>query len=286
MKRLIITADDFGVSEGANRGIAEGYAAGVITSASLMTNMPATDHAVEIAKNLNMKVGVHLCLAAGRPLSPASAVPSLIDADGRFWNRGVMIRKLLTRSLSLNQVAREFEAQVERFLEFGFQPDHLNSDQHVHVLPGIQKIAVDIAKLLNVPLRVPEERMLLSSEVVKPGGPLARKLSLKFLCKMLRLRCRFNRLKYNDHFISIFGFLPHQHPRIELFQRLLSKVQPGITEMMVHPAYFDEPLADFWIGGRPRALEREVELHCLLSSELQTLLASYDLRLVSYSDCW
>jgi len=84
-KRLIINADDFGLCESVNKGIVEAHTKGVLTSTTIMANMPAADQAVELAKNLpTLGLGVHLNLTAGKPLSKDNTVKLILDSQGYF----------------------------------------------------------------------------------------------------------------------------------------------------------------------------------------------------------
>jgi len=84
-RRVIINADDFGLCDGVNKAVAQAHTDGVLTSATIMANMPAADEAVKIAKKLpNLGVGVHLNLTEGRPLSKDTSIGRLLDTDGQF----------------------------------------------------------------------------------------------------------------------------------------------------------------------------------------------------------
>ena len=100
MKKLIVNADDFGLTNGVNRAIIEGHTRGAITSATLMANMPAFDAAVRLAKDHpSLGVGLHFNITQGRPVADASRVGSLIDDSGEFWgtSQAVLIRMLAGR---------------------------------------------------------------------------------------------------------------------------------------------------------------------------------------------
>src|SRR5271163_1537845 len=93
--KLIINADDLGMSRGITDGILVAHRYGFLTSASLLVNMPASEYAVErVASAPKLGVGVHLNICQGRPISPVREVPSLVDVEGKFYAAGVMIRKL------------------------------------------------------------------------------------------------------------------------------------------------------------------------------------------------
>src|SRR5271167_4881043 len=111
--KLIINADDLGMSRGITDGILVAHRYGFLTSASLLVNMPASEYAVErVASAPKLGVGVHLNICQGRPISPAREVPSLVDADGTFYAARVMIRKLWGGRLKREKLEREFSPKI------------------------------------------------------------------------------------------------------------------------------------------------------------------------------
>jgi predicted glycoside hydrolase/deacetylase ChbG (UPF0249 family) len=135
-KRLIVNADDFGMSRGISDGILLAHRFGFLTSASLMVNMPATDYAVErLATAPALSVGIHLNICRGRPISPGHDVPSLVDATGEFHSPPVMIRKLWRCQTSTQELETEFHAQIRWMKSRGLQPSHADSHHHMHIYP-------------------------------------------------------------------------------------------------------------------------------------------------------
>jgi predicted glycoside hydrolase/deacetylase ChbG (UPF0249 family) len=137
--RLIVNADDFGISEAVNRGIVEAHERGIVTSTSIMATGAKFEHAVELARlRPSLAVGVHLVLTEHRPLIGASAAASLVRSDGSFEPH---LRQLLKRRLrgrvSIAEVRRELDEQIRRVRAAGIAISHLDGHQHVHVLPGI-----------------------------------------------------------------------------------------------------------------------------------------------------
>lgn len=113
---LIVNADDFGYTSGVNRGILQALACGVVSSTSLMVNMPGTGEAVRFIREGAVKAcGLHLCLTAGKPVSPPQEVGSLVDGEGFFKKREV----LLTTGFDAGEVRREFLAQIKKARDMG-----------------------------------------------------------------------------------------------------------------------------------------------------------------------
>lgn len=146
MKRLIINADDLGLCEGANLGILHGHRHGIVTSATVMMNMPGAGDALSVVPP-SLGVGVHLTLTGGRPL--CGDVPSLTDGAGSFLKLPA-----LAKAARSDELERELKAQVAAFCAAGFRPTHLDSHHHVHLeLPAVGTIVQRLAAELGVPVR-------------------------------------------------------------------------------------------------------------------------------------
>jgi predicted glycoside hydrolase/deacetylase ChbG (UPF0249 family) len=161
MKLLIVNADDFGMSECINEGILESHLRGIVTSTTLLANGDAFERAVAIGKATpELGVGVHLNLTQGRPVSDPARVASLTNRNGNFF-RGpaALLRSALAGKLRREDVKREFEAQIEKVRAAGISITHLDSHKHVHMLPGIFPIVVQLAQSRGITcLRVANER--------------------------------------------------------------------------------------------------------------------------------
>jgi predicted glycoside hydrolase/deacetylase ChbG (UPF0249 family) len=287
MKLLIVNADDFGATLGVNRAIIESYHAGVVSSTSLMANMPAFEEAVSLAKtNTGLGVGVHLTLASGNPLLPAHVVPSLVDDGGRLFSRRRLMVGLATKRTRLEEVERELRAQIEMVFETGISPDHMDGDKHIHILPGIRRIVVKLSHELRLPLRIPNERLIISnglssllSKRALPG--VAAILGRRMMALVTKRLCLEQGVPHNDNFVSIFGIVPREAPLQVHLDMLLSRVGDGVTEMMVHPAYYDEHLENFY-GEAHLSREREVELRCLLEPEFRENMKERGITIGTY----
>src|SRR5579862_6250198 len=118
IRRLIVSADDFGLSPGVNAGIMRAHRDGILTDASLMVNGAACDEAVELARAApRLSVGLHLVLLQGRAALPPSAIPGLVDAAGMFRDNPIAVgfRYFFTPGIHV-QLEREICAQIEKYL--------------------------------------------------------------------------------------------------------------------------------------------------------------------------
>lgn len=288
MSMLIINADDFGLCSGVNRAVVEAHAQGVLSSASLMVNMEGFDEAVRLGKlQPGLDLGIHVTLAAGRPLCSPRNVPSLVDEEGRFLRRSVLLSRILRRQIELADLEREIHAQVDKFVASGLRAAHINGDQHVHIFPGVRDIIVKVASDLGVAVRIPAEKIFWRGKDIRalPAGAtkLPMKISLKFLSRSLRQICQAHQLHTNDDFISLFGFFPRRPPCGSDLIRLLDSAGDGVTELMVHPAFVDDSLVRFWGGRNDWALDREREFEALVSNQFRNALRQKGILLGGYS---
>src|SRR5215469_5126312 len=137
LKRLIVNADDLGLSHGITEAILHCHRNGIVTSASLMVNQPATDYAVTcLEKSPNLDVGIHLNLCQGKPVLAPGMVRSLIDGDGNFLRPAEMATRLVRWKVSPKEIEAEFCAQIDRMMSYGLTPSHADSHHRFHIYPA------------------------------------------------------------------------------------------------------------------------------------------------------
>jgi predicted glycoside hydrolase/deacetylase ChbG (UPF0249 family) len=271
---LIINADDFGMTEGINRGIIEAFDAGAVTSTSVMVGMPAFADAVRRARAAGdgLGVGVHFTLTAGRPLTRA---PSLVNREtGAFLS----IRTLLVRALSgrvrAREVVEECAAQIARARDAGLRLTHLDGHHHVHIIPGISGAVRQAVQAEHIPaVRRPVERLV--------GGPdWRRRLVERAVIDIFARGVHPERwhVGTTEHFcgVTLLG-APRFHSAMV---RALDCLPKGTTELMVHPGYVPGPLP----GGDAYTTQREIELRALTSPEVLERLHSGRIRLMHFGE--
>jgi hopanoid biosynthesis associated protein HpnK len=288
VKNLIVNADDLGWTAGVNRGIAEAHRKGIVTSASLLANGAAFAAAVELArKTPGLGVGVHLNLSDGPPVAPREQVASLVNEAGVFeGGPESLLLRLAKRSLALEEVEREWNAQIQKVRDAGIQPTHLDGHKHVQMLPGLFEIALRLAKRhgigamrisheaspLRTALAVGEDR---NAALMLKQGVQAR--GLKLLMRDARELAERAGISTADYFCGVAqtGELTQ-----EGVARLLRSLPDGTTELMVHPGYLDAELQN-----SPTRLQasRQMELEILTDTEIRNLVASLGIRLIDYS---
>jgi predicted glycoside hydrolase/deacetylase ChbG (UPF0249 family) len=150
MKQVIVNADDFGICTETNLAIEFAYRRGILTSASLMPNMPGFDHAVGtvLPRNPGLGLGVHLVLTSGHSVADPRRIPLLVDTDGLFRRTflGLLALTCGPRSVEVvDQIEHELDAQFEKVRSRRLALDHVNSHQHVHMIPTVWEIVVRLA---------------------------------------------------------------------------------------------------------------------------------------------
>lgn len=289
MKQLIVNADDFGLTENVNRGIAEAHANGIVTSTSLLANGEAFHSAVVLSKQApRLGIGVHLNLSEGAPVSLCTTVPTLVDSHGSLHLSPVPLwRAIVAGRVNLRDVEIETRAQISRILDAGITPTHLDGHMHVHVLPRISETVIRIAREFGIRgMRSPAEpiasvlrnfaRRHANWASVAKSSAIA--LAVSRLARRLKRRLDAAGLVHPAHFcgMAVAGGLNTRTLRATLLA-----LPEGVSELMCHPGYFDADVVR--TGGRLQD-HREVELQALTAAEIRSLIQDEEIRLITYGD--
>jgi len=242
---VVVNADDLGLSRGATLGVIRAHREGVVTSASLTPTGADYPYAVDRCRSdcPDLGLGLHFTLSAGRPVSPVERVPLLVDDRGymRFAFGSLFHWAGLRRRQDLlEQIGIELEAQLQRLLADGVEPDHIDSERHVHLIPGIFDKVVALAVHHGIPfVRMGREigwrmlRLRHFDPVVLRGGVVKSTL-LASLTR--RNRPAASNVRACDHFASYL-----LSGRLDLMLPEILRAPPdGVTEIMVHPGIPEE----------------------------------------------
>jgi chitin disaccharide deacetylase len=237
-KRLIITADDFGLSVPVNEAVQQAHRHGTLSAASLMVGAPEAKDAVARARSLEtLGVGLHLTLLDGRPTLPPEQIPGLVGSDGRFHRDPFSFGVALFFSSALRRQARaEIAAQFQRFGETGLVMDHVNGHKHFHLHPVVLEEIVRLAPSFgSPPVRIPREPFGPSFRASRDRLAVRLASSLFYLTQTRRMRRRLDaaRLQTNDH---VFGLYDSGAMTEERLIALIAELPPGISEVYCHPA--------------------------------------------------
>jgi hopanoid biosynthesis associated protein HpnK len=289
MKRLIVNADDFGLTASVNQAILEAHCRGVISSTSLLANGEAFESAVALSRQApRLGVGVHLNLTEGKPLAPSSAIPSLVDRQGFFARTaGGFWRAVLLGQAKTADIEKEFRAQIERVMAAGITPTHLDSHKHVHALPALGTMAIRLACQYGIPaIRCVVERRRTLGYLLRryPGATttILRQLfnswTLAVASRAWTGELRRAGVVFASNFygVTVTGFLDE-----EILREFLYRLPDGVSELMCHPGFVDDDLG----RTHTRLLrQREVEFQALTRPAIKVLAQDLGIQLVNYRD--
>jgi chitin disaccharide deacetylase len=280
-KQLILNADDFGLTRGVNEGILRAHRDGILTSATLMANGAAFDHAVELAlATPALGVGCHLVLVGGMSVAPPSEIPSLADSEGRLpASLSAFVARVTAGRIRRADIETELRAQIEKIKRAGIPPTHLDTHKHTHAHPKVLHALGRVAQEFGIlRIRKPIERLRHSWSGGAPTGQLvaasaARTVSLKF-----RALSRKYGLRSPEHFLGLAstgGLGP------AALCRLIDTLPEGQTEIMLHPGICDADLAQ--TGSRLQR-QRELEMEALLDPSVRQAVRTHGIQLITYRE--
>ena len=283
--RLIINADDFGLTPGINRAIAELHQARVLTSATLMATGPAFDDAVAIARaNPTLGVGCHIVLTDGTPALPPHSIPTLLGPDGKTFRPSLIdfLQALLRGKIREEEIEREALAQVEKLQRAGINITHLDSHKHTHLFPAVIRPVLRIAERCSIrAIRQPFEQ---SWSLSLGHGNRTRRLQVKLLSRLKTYfehqpQIRDARVLTTDGTIGISatGNLYSE----TLHEILHAMPAEGTFELCCHPGYNDSDLDR--ITTRLRT-HRDIERNALLTEMPAIALHPNAPQLIHYGD--
>jgi hopanoid biosynthesis associated protein HpnK len=289
MKRLIVNADDFGLTAKVNEAIIAGHEGGLISSASLLANGEAFGSAVALSRQApRLGVGVHLNLTEGKPVAPASTIPSLVNGQGRFARRPARLwAATMVGRVRVADIEKELRAQIEKVLAAGIVATHLDSHKHVHALPALGRLTIRLAREYGIPaIRcVAERRSAVGSLLgrfpqakTRIFRQLLNSCILAVLSRGWSRQLRRAGVACGEHF---YGLTPTGFLDEELLREILCHLPDGTSELMCHPGFVDKALRQ----TPTRLLEqREMEYRALTRPGIQLLAKDLGIRLVNFGD--
>ncbi|QTN00707.1 ChbG/HpnK family deacetylase [Sediminibacillus dalangtanensis] len=240
-RNLIVNADDFGLTPGVSAGILYAHQHGIVSSTTVMVNTEFANEALQAAECFPaLGIGLHFVLDAGRPLS--SCPGSLIDENGDFLKGEALIA-----SAEKQDVKEELQAQLWFLFDQGIEVTHIDSHHHMHLhIPCALEAVTEVAKEYRLPIRTFSEMQ-------------------------------------NKEFISTtdylrYDFYGEDHITAEYLLQLFSELEPGVTEVMCHPAFIDT-----WLWNKSSyRFTRAKELALLTDSRISDWLIQHEVGLIHY----
>jgi len=275
--RLIVNADDFGLSERVNEGIVQAHRLGILTSASLIASGEAFEHAIALTKaSPTLDIGVHLTLIEERPMTSPDVVPTLVNGNGRLHPHALaFVRRYFLGRISLDQVRHELDAQIGSIVSRGVKVSHLDGHQHLHMLPGVRRIVGELARKYAIPsIRYPKETP--RTYMLKEPGSVRRILQMLLLNSFCAI-ARTSDAMRPDQFCGFFyGGRLSKENLINVLDHLPAN---GTCELMCHPG-LDDSAARYSHWGYRWQEERDA----LMDGEIRNYLEAKHIRLISYND--
>lgn len=281
MKRLIVTADDFGASVPVNAAIERAHRNGILTAASLMVGGSAAADAVERAHRLpGLNVGLHVVLVCGRSVLPPADIPDLVDATGSFPSHLVRAGlRFFFRPGVRRQLEAEIRAQFAAFRATGLRLDHVNAHNHMHVHPTVCALLLKVGREYGMPaVRVPHEPLLPSWRASREGllPRLGGWLLLGPWLRMMVNALRRAHLSHNDY---VFGMRDTGRMNTDRVLALVAQLPEGVSEMYFHPALRKSPETPW-----PKDYACEEELGALTSPVVAAALTASGIQRIGFSE--
>ena len=269
MKRLIINADDFGLTNGVNQAIVELHRHGILTSATLMAKASATDDAIQLAlANPTLGVGCHVVLVDGSPITPVELIPCLAAAKDLSPTLGSFLIRIHIGNMTGRNVAQDIEteafAQISRLQSSGLKLTHIDTHKHTHMFSAVLRPVLRAAHAAGIrAIRNPYEPIW--SVRATPGAPWLRRAQVQLL---RTLQSSFRRIVAEEGFVTTngaIGVLATGTLDSPALASLLSAMPDGTWELVTHPGYNDTSLARV----RTRLLaSREIEYQALKNASI------------------
>jgi hopanoid biosynthesis associated protein HpnK len=270
VRRLIVNADDFGLSRSVNEAVIRAHREGILTSASLMVNEAGFDEAVKLAKeNPKLGVGLHLTLLQGHSALSSEKIPGLVNSRGEFSNCPVTVgMNYFFRSGLREQLRTEIHAQFKKFHSTGLKLDHVNGHLHLHLHPAIFKILMEDFEQLGIRhLRLTRDCFSRSRKMSR--GYWLYRVSHAMIFEMLSSRARkVLDAKKIRHTQITFGLLQNARVDEEYILKLLPELPPGDSELYSHPS-----LGEF-----------KHEFDALISPRVKSRVQELGIELIRYQD--
>ncbi len=281
MASVVINADDFGLCAGVNEGIIRAHREGILTSATLMANMPGFEQAVALAReNPALGVGIHLNLMRGRPVSPPGKVPSLLAPSGLMLGSVYkFFRRLQTGRIVMAEIETELRAQIEKALAAGVALTHADSEKHLHSIPRVFEAVIKVIPEYGIKRVRSMNELCLSPHLAQAAKSWAIALS----CRLMKKRLRESGIITVDRF---YGICHSGRMTARRLEGILEGLPEGTAEVMVHPGYMTSELVDleritgsYYINNL-----REGELAALLDPGPRDAVRRRGHRLITYRE--
>lgn len=279
-KKIIVTADDFGLSDGINKGVITACANGLISCVSLMANGKSFDSAVRMIKGSGLDIGVHLTFLEEKPVSEPAKISNIVGGDGYlFKDRARLIYKIFMCRNALRDIEIEAKAQIEKILRCGLKLSFFNSHQHVHMVPSLFRRLAIIAGRYNIKAARLSNEDIGVRNIFSGTRDVSKKAGVFFLKLLSIINDRWmkkNSFKRPDH---CAGILESGHLDENAVLGILKFIPAGVTEIIFHPGYSDQSTFAYshWHYHWQR------ELSALTSAAVRKFIFDHKIEITNFS---
>ncbi len=262
--KLIVNADDFGLCKEISTGIIKAYSRGIVTSTSVVVNGKYFKESISLLKDTGIDTGIHLTFTGGeKPVS--GKVGGLVDDHGMFLKSyKEVIPRIIFRRFDHDALRKELSEQIRILRNNNIPVSHIDSHQHLHLLPGIRDIIIELAHRFNIKwVRVPQGRIL-----------SAQGLAMILIGNSFKVKLKNHSFKFPDAFR---GFEYGGHMNETNLSRVIRNLNKGMTELMVHPGYDASHYYDWGYAW-------EDELQALTSENIKALIKDMKITLTNFRE--
>jgi predicted glycoside hydrolase/deacetylase ChbG (UPF0249 family) len=294
VRKLIVNADDFGLTKGINRAIVETHTAGVVSSTTLMANGPQFDDAVTLARATpSLSVGCHVVLVDGTPVSPTHTVDTLrairsAEPDNFYTSLSAFAARATLGGFDRDQLVDEVVAQIRKIQSTGLQVTHLDTHKHAHIFPEILNALLRAARICGVrairnpivPVKALPARLFKGKPHLWKRYSQVRVLHT-FARHFLKQTKRAGLLTPDGVLGVIETGASESGGFSSLLRQTLAALPDGTWELVCHPGYNDADLAA--VNTRLRD-SRDEERRLLTSAELRKFLDEQKIEVIGYRE--
>lgn len=277
MKYLIVSADDLGLSDSINRGIIAACEEGIVTSVNVIPTGDAFYDAMALLRVAKVKeLSAHLALTETVPLTERSDIQTLVSRDGRFpKSYPGFLFDFFRGKMDRGQIYLELKSQLDRLKASNLPITNLSSHQHIHMLPGILEIFIELAKEYNVP----SIRYLSGDVLCYPYHPkkFFKKAILGYFANKMKRALDSASIHHAD---NLLGFMDSGNITEELLIGMFKKIPEGVTELVTHPGFISTEVLDRCIFHR----NCETDLAALTSRRVKGAIAGNGIKLISFGE--
>lgn len=280
MKRLILNADDFGLTRGVNQGIIRAHQHGILTSTTLMATAPEFEDACALAlANPALGVGCHIVLVGGTAVTPPAEIPSLVNQNGELPKSLLgFAAKVSGGQIRTADIATEVTAQILKIRAAGIDPTHIDTHKHTHAHPKVMEVIGQVARDCRIArIRRPIERLGKSWEGDGLSKQFAAAVAVRTVAGEFESLAQKYGLRSPDHFLGLA--MTGQLGPAEL-RRMIEKLPEGTVEIMLHPGICDQDLAG--TGSRLQQ-QRQLELDGLTDADVIHTVQKEGIQLITYA---